>query len=94
VNAIDKVRAELVRYEHLLLAFDAEQDARGGIELVIRLRHPMEGAHVYRAPLHPRDIDHPQFPWMFQKILYDCLHDYLCELFVRNPQQLSAEDGR
>ncbi|MCX7605133.1 MAG: hypothetical protein N2036_13730 [Bryobacteraceae bacterium] len=91
---LEKVRAELSRYEHLLMEFDAEEDSRGGVELIIRLRQPVEGAHVYRAPLHPRDIAHPQFPWTFQRILYGCLHDYLCELFVRDPQQLSAGDAR
>lgn len=87
---IDRVRSELARYEHLLLAFDAGESP-SGIELVIRLKADVPGAHVYRAPLHPRDIAHPQFPWTFQKYLYDCLHDYLCEMFVRNPQRLDAQ---
>jgi len=86
---VEKVRAELARYEHLLLDFAAEETPRG-VELVIRLKQPVDGAPVYRAPLHPRDIAHPQFAWSFQAILYNCLHDYLCELFVRNPQQLGA----
>ncbi|MBI4892793.1 MAG: hypothetical protein HY821_19370 [Acidobacteria bacterium] len=87
---IDLVREQLRRYEHLLLLFDAEETA-AGVELVIRLKADVPGAHVYRAPLHPRDMAHPQFPWTFQKFLYDCLHDYLCEMFTRNPQQLNAE---
>jgi hypothetical protein len=90
---IEKVRRELARYEHLLLAFDAEETPAGGVDLVIRLKAPVEGAHVYRAPLHPRDIGHPQFPWSFQKHLYDCMHDYLCELFVHNPQELADSNG-
>ncbi len=88
MDPLARVRAELGRYEHLLLDFSAEEAPGGGIELVIRLKQPVDGAHVYRAPLHPRDIEHPQFPWAFQRILYDCLHDYLCELFVHNPQEL------
>lgn len=87
---IDRVRTELARYEHLLLDFDAEETP-SGVELVIRLKADVPGAHVYRAPLHPRDIAHAQFPWTFQKYLYDCLHDYLCEMFTRNPQQLNAQ---
>lgn len=87
MTSLEKVRRELGRYEHLLLAFDAEETPAGGVELVIRLRAPVAGAHEYRAPLHPRDIAHPQFEWTFQRHLYDCLHDYLCELFVRNPQE-------
>lgn len=87
---IDRVRTELARYEHLLLDFDAEETP-SGVELVIRLKADVPGAHVYRAPVHPRDIAHAQFPWTFQKYLYDCLHDYLCEMFTRNPQQLNAQ---
>ncbi|MGC8760108.1 MAG: hypothetical protein ACP5UT_13490 [Bryobacteraceae bacterium] len=94
MTSLEKVRAELARYEHLLLEFDAEEDSCGGVVLVIRLRYPVDGAHVYRAPLHPRDIAHAQFPWMFQKILYDCMHDYLCELFVHNPQELSRGEAQ
>ena len=29
---------------------------------------------------------HPQFPWTFQRYLYDCMHDYLVEMFLRTPQ--------
>ena len=42
--------------------------------------------HTYYFELHPRDLDHPQFEWTFQRQLYDCLHDYLVEMFVRTPQ--------
>lgn len=86
MDSLERVRAQLARYDHMLLRFDARQDARGGVELWITLKQPVEGAHDYVAGVHERDIAHPQFPWTFQKYLYDCLHDYLCELFVRNPQ--------
>jgi len=89
VPPIERVRAELARYEHLLLEFNAEETS-AGIELVISLKAQVPGAHIYRAPLHPRDLVHPQFPWTFQKFLYDCLHDYLCEMFTRNPQELES----
>jgi hypothetical protein len=42
------------------------------------------------APLHARDLAHPQFPWTFQKFLYDCLHDYMIELFIRTPTNRDA----
>ncbi len=87
MTPIERVRAELARYQHLLLVFEAGHDSSGGVELVIRLRTEVPGAHVYRAPIHPRDIEHAQFPWTFQKYLYDCLHDYLCEMFISNPQE-------
>lgn len=81
----EKVERELRRYEHLLVQFSVEEGS-GGLELVMTLKEPVEGAHIYRALLHPRDIQHSQFPWAFQKYLYDCLHDYLVEMFTRNPQ--------
>ncbi len=87
MTPLKKVRRELDRYEHLLLEFGAEETRAGGVEVVIRPRARVAGAHEYRAPLHPRDIAHPQFEWTFQRHLYDCMHDYLCELFVRNPQE-------
>lgn len=85
MDSLDRVRAELARYDHLLLEFEARGGACG-VELLIRLKHPVPGAHEYVAPVHERDIAHPQFHWSFQKYLYDCLHDYLCEMFLRNPQ--------
>ena len=82
---LERVLAETARYEHALLAFSAREH-NGGIELVITLKDPPPGTHTYYAPLHPRDIANPQFPWTFQRYLYDCMHDYLVEMFVRTPQ--------
>ncbi|MGJ5814981.1 hypothetical protein [Paludibaculum fermentans] len=87
MTPLERVRAELARYQHLLLVFEAEHDPSGGVELVIHLKTEVPGAHTYRAPIHPRDIEQAQFPWTFQKYLYDCLHDYLCEMFISNPQE-------
>ncbi len=83
---LDKVRGEVERYEHPLVKFSARETAGGGVELVIELRDPPDGMHTYYAPVHPRDIAHPQFPWTFQSYLYNCLHDYLVEMFTRTPQ--------
>jgi hypothetical protein len=85
VTRLDKVLAELKRYEHALMNFSA-RERDGSIELVIDLRNRELGMHTYYAPLHPRDIDHAQFPWTFQRYLYDCLHDYVVEMFIRTPQ--------
>jgi len=92
VTPLERVRAELARYDHVLLDFGARETADGQVELVISLKREVPGAHVYRAPFHPRDIENRQFPWNFQRQLYDCLHDYLVELFVRTPQ--SRENGQ
>ena len=78
------------RYEHALLRFSA-RERDGAVELVIELKRAAgPGIHTYYAPLHPRDIEHPQFPWTFQRYLYDCMHDYLVEMFIRTPQTREA----
>ncbi len=87
--ALAKVRAELARYEHALVEFSA-REKNGAIELVIELKNRDLGLHTYYAPLHPRDIEHTQFPWTLQRYLYDCLHDYLVEMFIRTPQSRDA----
>ena len=85
MTGLEKVRAELLRYDHRLLSFAAEEHGRV-IELVISLKEPLPGVHTYRAPVHERDIAHPQFPRNIQRYHYECLHDYLVELFERTPQ--------
>jgi hypothetical protein len=90
VDPLEKVRAEIARYEHALLRFSARERS-GAIELVIELKDNGLRLHTYYAPLHPRDIDNPQFPWTFQRYLYDCMHDYLVEMFIRTPQSRDAQ---
>ena len=85
VTPLEKVLAETRRYQHALLDFSAREH-NGIIELVITLKDPGLGLHTYYAPVHERDIAHTQFPWTFQRYLYDCMHDYLVELFLRTPQ--------
>jgi hypothetical protein len=90
VTPLEKVRAEIARYEHALVEFSA-RERNGQVELLIGLQNPSPEVHTYVAPVHERDIEHPQFPWTFQRYLYDCLHDYLVELFIRTPQ---SRDGQ
>jgi len=90
VTSLEKVLAETARYDHALLAFSA-RDHNGTVELVITMKDPSLALHTYYAPVHARDIEHPQFPWTFQRYLYDCMHDYLVEMFIRTPQ--SRETG-
>lgn len=85
-GALEKVRRELARYEHPLFAFEA-RPAGEGVAIDIRCRLDGANVHVYEMLLRPREIDHPQFPWSFQKQLYDSLHDYVIEMFTRNPQE-------
>ena len=82
---LEKVQAELRRYEHALMDFSAREH-NGRIELVIELKSRGLGLHTYYAPIHTRDIDNPQFPWTMQGYLYACLHDYVIEMFTLTPQ--------
>jgi hypothetical protein len=88
MTPLDKVRLEVARYEHQLFVFSVRKSPAGTPDLVIALKSPVEGVSDYVASVHPRDIAHPQFAWTFQRYLYDCIHDYMAELFTRNPQQL------
>ena len=85
MTPLEKVQAEIRRYNHALLQFSSREH-HGAIELVIQLKDPGPNMHTYYAPIHPRDIEHPQFPWTFQRYLYDCMHDYLVEMFLDTPQ--------
>ncbi len=83
---VEKVRRELARYEHPLFDF-AARPAGEGVEVEIRFKPPEVQVHNYLFLLRPREIEHAQFPWTFQKHLYDCLHDYIIEMFTLNPQR-------
>jgi hypothetical protein len=86
VALTERVRAELARYEHPLFAFEAQPSGQG-VEVAIRFTPPQPFVDAYRFQLKPREIENAQFPWMFQKQLYDCLHDYIIEMFTCNPQR-------
>lgn len=81
----EKVRKELTRYEHPLFEFEALPSGEN-VEVQIRFKPPQPEVHTYTLQLRPREIEHSQFAWSFQKQLYDCLHDYVIEMFTRNPQ--------
>jgi hypothetical protein len=84
-HRLQRVLDQLRLYEHPLLDFDAR--AKGeGVEVIIQFKNPSLPVHTYYFELHPRDLDHAQFEWTFQRQLYDCLHDYLIEMFTRTPQ--------
>ncbi len=82
---LQKVEAELSRYEHPLFAWTVRSKDRG-VEVTVRLK--IEGLHddPYRYFLTPREIESRAFPWDFQRQLYNYLHDYLIEMFTRSPQ--------
>ena len=80
-----QVLDHLQLYDHPLLAFSA-RDNDGVIEVTIELRNCAVPVHTYHFQVHPRDLEHPQFAWNFQRQLYDALHDYFIEMFTRTPQ--------
>jgi hypothetical protein len=86
---LERVKRELERYEHPLFDFDACA-ASGGIQVEIRFKPAGVEVHTYQFLLQPREIEHAQFPWSFQRQLYDCLHDYVIEMFISNPQRRDA----
>ncbi len=84
-SRLERVLAQLRLYEHPLLNFGAR--AKGeGVELIIQFKDGSIPVHTYYLELHPRDLDHPQFEWSFQRQLYDGLHDYFVEMLIRTPQ--------
>ena len=84
-SGIEKVRRELARYEHPLFEFSAREKGEA-VEVVIDFRNRDLGVHTYYYEVHPRDLAHPQFPWTFPRQIYDCLHDYIVEMFTLTPQ--------
>lgn len=85
---VERVRRQLRLYEHPLLCFDTKEKGTA-VEVLIAVRGNPAGIHTYAFELHPRDLDNPQFEWQFQRQLYDCLYDYIIEMFIRTPQDLS-----
>jgi hypothetical protein len=82
---LEKVLEHLRLYQHPLLDFDAESEGQG-VQVIIRFKDPPVPVHTYYFSIHPRDLDHPQFEWTLQRQLFDCVHDYMIEMFTRTPQ--------
>jgi hypothetical protein len=79
-----KVETELSRYSHPLFEWEARQLSED-VEVIIRLRAKGVYDDAYRLTLKPREIEARGFKWDFQRQLYNCLHDYLVEMFTRSP---------
>ncbi len=84
MTSLERVRDELARYEHPFFDFDARATAEG-VELLIRSKIADVVSPGYKITLAERDVQSSQFRWSFQKLLYDCLTDYIVELFTRSP---------
>jgi hypothetical protein len=84
-DSLERVLAQLRLYEHPLLNFSARSKG-DGVEVLIKFKDESIPVHTYYFDLHPRDLENPQFEWSFQRQLYDALHDYFVEMFIRTPQ--------
>ena len=81
---LEKVIRQLSRYEHPLFEWQASS-LPSGVEVAIKLK--VDGVYddIYRLVLKPREIEARGFEWDFQRQLFNCLHDYLVEMFIRSP---------
>ena len=84
MSSIEKVRAEIGKYEHPFFEFSARA-TNTEVELCIRSKVIGVLSPEYRLTLAERDLRSAQFPWTFQRLLYDCLTDYVVELFTKCP---------
>lgn len=84
MNSLEKLEEELKKYDHPFFEFSARQK-EDGVELCIRSKVPNVLSPEYRITLTERDLQNAQFSWTFQRLLYDCLTDYVVELFTKNP---------
>ena len=87
---LTKVLDHLRLYDHPLLAFSA-REAGDVIEVLIDLKNSAVPVHTYVFPIHPRDLESPQFAWQLQRQLYDALHDYFIEMFTSTPQDRNSK---
>ena len=85
MEGLEKVRQELSLYEHPFFDLSAEKD---GHSVVVCIRSAIPSVHTpeYRFELRQREIEHAQFRWSFQGLLYGCLNDYMVELFTKTPE--------
>jgi len=84
-SPLERVKEQLRLYEHPLVAFDAREKG-DSVEIIIGPKFTEPPVHTYYFELHPRDLDDPQLEWTLQRQIFDCLHDYLVEMFIRTPQ--------
>jgi len=89
MTPLETVQTELALYEHPFFEFSA-RDSQKGVELCIRSKVSGVLSPEYRLTFADRDLQSSQFPWTFQKLLYDCLTDYIVELFTKSPMTGSA----
>jgi hypothetical protein len=83
MSNLEIVLEELQKYEHPFFEFAAREKG-DGVELCIRSKIPDVLSPEYRITFNERDLKSSQFPWTFQSLLYNCLTDYIVELFTKS----------
>ena len=81
---LDKVQQELAGYKHPFFEFSASESG-GVIDVCVKSTLRSVHSPEYHFSLTPREVDHPQFRWSFQGLLYGNLNDYMVELFTGAP---------
>ena len=81
---LERVNQQLSRYEHPLFDWEAHS-VELGVEVSVTLKVKGIYDETYRLTLKPREIEARGFQWDFQRQLFNCLHDYLVEMFIRSP---------
>jgi hypothetical protein len=81
---LSRVENQLSRYAHPLFEWEAVEGSPG-VDIIIRLKITGLYDSPYRLSLKPREIEAQGFEWDFQRQLFNCLHDYVVEMFERSP---------
>lgn len=91
---LEQVNHELARYEHPLFTWSAAEVERGilvTITLKPTLTDTTHPGPVYDEDYHllftERELEEKGFVWTFQRQIYNGLHDYVVEMFLRTPQR-------
>jgi hypothetical protein len=84
MTPLEIIQDELGKYEHPFFEFSATETEKG-VEMSIRSKVQEVHSPEYRFVFAARDITNSQFRWTFQRLLYDCLTDYMVELFTKSP---------
>jgi hypothetical protein len=84
LSNLEKIQAELKRYDHPLFDFAASEDPKGiRVTISVKVEDVLD---PYSFIIPPRDFQDPRYGWRFQNLLYNYLHDYMIETFMRTPQ--------
>jgi hypothetical protein len=88
LSSLEKIQAELRRYEHPLFEFSAVEHPNG-VQVVISLKvENLLAPYTFVIP--HRDLNDPRYGWRFQNLLFNYIHDYMIEAFTRTPHHIGT----